>query len=114
MLILFPPKTKTAPIPRKELRLCNCRFKIIIIFEIKFETDLGKRKSSAGISLRRAFGHIFDKPQGGDRHQFLERAVKSEQAKSAYSSLVRIFGNEIKRKREEVLIKVSDDYINAP
>jgi hypothetical protein len=41
--------------------------------------------------------------------KYLERAVKSEQAKSAYSSLVRIFGNEIKRKREEVLIKVSDD-----
>jgi hypothetical protein len=41
--------------------------------------------------------------------QYLERAVKSEQAKSAYYSLVRIFGNEIKRKREEVLIKVSDD-----
>lgn len=41
--------------------------------------------------------------------KYLERAVKSEQAKSAYSSMVRIFGNEIKRKREEVLIKVSDD-----
>jgi CRISPR/Cas system-associated protein Cas5 (RAMP superfamily) len=41
--------------------------------------------------------------------KYLERAVKNEQAKSAYSSLVRIFGNEIKRKREEVLIKVSDD-----
>ncbi|OQO95868.1 hypothetical protein BSK33_18285, partial [Geobacillus sp. 44B] len=41
--------------------------------------------------------------------QYLERAVKSEQAKSVYYSLVRIFGNEIKRKREEVLIKVSDD-----
>jgi hypothetical protein len=41
--------------------------------------------------------------------QYLERAVKNEQAKSAYSSLVRIFGNEIKRKREEVLIKVADD-----
>lgn len=41
--------------------------------------------------------------------KYLERAVKSEQAKSVYSSLVRIFGNEIKRKREEVLIKVSDD-----
>jgi hypothetical protein len=41
--------------------------------------------------------------------KYLERAVKNEQAKSAYYSLVRIFGNEIKRKREEVLIKVSDD-----
>ncbi|MDL0421407.1 hypothetical protein QPM05_15090 [Caldibacillus thermoamylovorans] len=41
--------------------------------------------------------------------QYLERTVKNEQAKSAYSSLVRIFGNEMKRKREEVLIKVSDD-----
>jgi hypothetical protein len=41
--------------------------------------------------------------------QYLERAVKNEQAKSAYYSLVRIFGNEIKRKREEVLIKFSDD-----
>ncbi|MBB3868692.1 hypothetical protein DER53_03480 [Parageobacillus toebii NBRC 107807] len=41
--------------------------------------------------------------------QYLERTVKSEQAKSSYYSLVRIFGNEIKRKREEVLIKVSDD-----
>lgn len=40
--------------------------------------------------------------------KYLERAVKNEQAKSAYSPLVRIFGNEIKRKREEVLIKVSD------
>ncbi|MBA2876910.1 hypothetical protein [Thermaerobacillus caldiproteolyticus] len=41
--------------------------------------------------------------------KYLERTVKSEQAKSVYSLLVRIFGNEIKRKREEVLIKVSDD-----
>ncbi|MDL0421464.1 hypothetical protein QPM05_15385 [Caldibacillus thermoamylovorans] len=41
--------------------------------------------------------------------KYLERAVKNEQAKSAYYSLVRIFENEIKRKREEVLIKVSDD-----
>lgn len=41
--------------------------------------------------------------------QYLERAVKSEQAKHAYYSLVRIFGNKIKQKREEVLIKVSDD-----
>lgn len=41
--------------------------------------------------------------------QYLERMVKNEQAKSAYYSLVRIFGNEIKRKREEVLIKVSND-----
>lgn len=36
-------------------------------------------------------------------------SFKSEQAKSAYYSLVRIYGNEIKRKREEVLIKVADD-----
>jgi hypothetical protein len=53
-------------------------------------------------------------PQGNEDSgkkimQCLKRAVKSEQAKSAYYSLVRIFGNEIKRKREEVLIKVSDD-----
>lgn len=41
--------------------------------------------------------------------KYLERAVKSEQAKSDYYVLVRIFGNEIKRKREEVLIKVPDD-----
>ncbi|QOR84060.1 hypothetical protein IMZ17_16430 [Geobacillus stearothermophilus] len=41
--------------------------------------------------------------------KYLERAVKNEQAKSAYYSLVRIFGNEIKRKREEVLIKISDN-----
>ncbi len=41
--------------------------------------------------------------------KYLERAVKNEQAKSAYYALVRIFGNEIKRKREEVLIKVADD-----
>ncbi|EIJ80369.1 hypothetical protein PB1_08407 [Bacillus methanolicus PB1] len=40
--------------------------------------------------------------------QYLERAAKNEQAKSTYFSLVRIFGNEIKRKREEVLVKVSD------
>jgi hypothetical protein len=41
--------------------------------------------------------------------KYLERVVKNEQAKSAYYSLVRIFGNEIKRKREEVLIKFSDN-----
>jgi hypothetical protein len=40
---------------------------------------------------------------------WLGKSSKIEQAKSAYSSLVRIFGNEIKRKREEVLIKVADD-----
>ena len=39
----------------------------------------------------------------------LESAAKNEQAKRAYSSLVRIFGNEIKKKREDVLIQVSDD-----
>ncbi|KYD16950.1 helix-turn-helix domain-containing protein [Saccharococcus caldoxylosilyticus] len=35
--------------------------------------------------------------------------IQELEMESAYSSLVRIFGNEIKRKREEVLIKVSDN-----
>ncbi|MBB6447054.1 hypothetical protein [Bacillus benzoevorans] len=39
----------------------------------------------------------------------LERAAKNEQAKSSYAALVRIFGNELKRQREEVLIKKSND-----
>jgi hypothetical protein len=41
--------------------------------------------------------------------QHLERVAKNEQAKCAYSSLVRISGNKMKKKREEVLIKVSND-----
>lgn len=40
--------------------------------------------------------------------QHLERAAINEQAKYAYTALVRIFGNGMKRKREEVLIKISD------
>ncbi|WP_193224641.1 hypothetical protein [Bacillus sp. B1-b2] len=36
--------------------------------------------------------------------KFIERIIKNSNAKSAYLALVRIFGNEIKRKREEVLI----------
>lgn len=36
---------------------------------------------------------------------YIERETKTLQTERVYSSLVRIFGNEIKRKREEVLIR---------
>lgn len=36
----------------------------------------------------------------------LDSIVKNELAKSAYATLVHIIGNEIKRKREEVFIKI--------
>ncbi|MGM7683193.1 hypothetical protein ACSVDA_13675 [Cytobacillus sp. Hm23] len=39
--------------------------------------------------------------------KFVETSVSNSKAKGAYSSLVRIFGNEIKRKRENVLINIS-------
>ncbi|OIK10063.1 hypothetical protein [Bacillus sp. MUM 13] len=41
--------------------------------------------------------------------QFVEKVNLNQQAKSVYKALVRIFGNELKRKREEVWIKFSDD-----
>ncbi|MDX8361639.1 hypothetical protein [Cytobacillus sp. IB215316] len=39
--------------------------------------------------------------------KFVETAVSNSKAKGAYSSLVRIFRNEIRRKREDVLINIS-------
>lgn len=39
---------------------------------------------------------------------YIDRTGKDQDAKRAYSSLVRRFGNEIKTKREEVLIKISE------
>ncbi|KAB7665552.1 hypothetical protein [Bacillus sp. B1-b2] len=39
---------------------------------------------------------------------YIDRTGKDHDAKKAYSSLVRRFGNEIKRMREEVLIKISE------
>ena len=41
--------------------------------------------------------------------QFLDKTLIDQQAKNAYLSIIRIFGNEIKRKREEVLIKTPHD-----
>ncbi|MDX8365240.1 hypothetical protein [Cytobacillus sp. IB215665] len=39
--------------------------------------------------------------------KFVDKAVSNSKAKEVSSSLVRIFGNEIKRKREAVLLNIS-------